>query len=92
MVAVNIITKNFLAFTSKMKLRNNMCEHAWQKGMAKRLNGGIKNNYLKHRTIQNFKELAKEVDRLVLLCNNDKPHRVEKKKHRIRLKKNRYLI
>ena len=56
--------------------------------MAEGLTGGIKNNCLQHRTIQDLKELAKVVDRLVLLCNNDKPHRVEKKKHRIRLKEN----
>ena len=48
--------------------------------MAEHLNGGIKNNYLKHRTIQNFEELAKEVDRSVLLYNNDKPHAGLKRK------------
>ena len=58
-----------------------MCEYAWGDGMAERLNGGIKNNYLKHRTIQNFEELAKEVDRSVLLYNNDKPHAGLKRKN-----------
>ena len=57
-----------------------MCEYAWKNGMAECLNGGIKNNYLKHRTIQNFEELAKEVDRSVLLYNNDKPHAGLKRK------------
>ena len=72
--------KEFLAFTGKMKLRNSMCEYARENGMAEHLNGGIKNNYLKHRTIQNFEELAKEVDRSVLLYNNDKPHAGLKRK------------
>ena len=49
--------------------------------MAEHLNGGIKNNYLKHRTIQNFEELAKKVDRSVLLYNNDKPHAGLKRKN-----------
>lgn len=66
--------RNFLALTAKMKLRNSMCEYAWENGKAERLNGVIKNNYLKHRTIKNFKDLAKEVDRTVSLYNTQKPH------------------
>ena len=72
--------KGFIALTGKMKLRNSMCEYAWENGMAERLNGVIKNNYLKHRTIQNFEDLAKEVDRSVSLYNNDKPHAALKRK------------
>ncbi len=72
--------KAFLALTAKMELRNSMCEYAWENGMAERLNGVIKNNYLKHRTIQTFNELSKEVDRSVSLYNNDKPHARLKRK------------
>jgi putative transposase len=72
--------KGFLAITAKMQLRNSMCEYAWENGMAERLNGVIKNNYLKHRDIQNFNGLTKEVDRSVLLYNNDKPHARLKRK------------
>lgn len=72
--------KGFLALTAKMKFRNSMCEYAWENGMAERLNGVIKNNYLKHRSIQNFDELTKEVDRSVSLYNNDKPHATLKRK------------
>jgi len=40
-----------------------------------RLNGVIKNNYLKHRQINTFTELKKEVDRAVKLYNCDKPYK-----------------
>jgi putative transposase len=66
--------KEFLRLTQKEKISNSMCEFAWENGKAERLNGVIKNNYLKHRTINNFNELVKEVDRSVLLYNFEKPH------------------
>ncbi len=43
----------------------------WQR---ERINGVIKNNYLKHRSINTYEELVKEVDRSVYLYNSDKPH------------------
>lgn len=66
--------KEFLRLTSKNNFINSMCEYAWENGKAERLNGIIKNNYLKHREIYSFEDLQKEVDRSVLLYNNDKPH------------------
>lgn len=51
-----------------------MCEYAWQNGKAERLNGVIKNNYLKHRDINSYTVLVKEVDRAVKLYNEEKPH------------------
>lgn len=51
-----------------------MGKEAWENGMAERLNGVIKNNYLKHWQIGTFDELKKEVDRAVLLYNKEKPH------------------
>ena len=66
--------KQFLKLTTKYNFVNSMCEYAWENGKAERLNGIIKNNYLKHRSINNFEELQKEVDRAVWLYNNEKPH------------------
>lgn len=66
--------KEFLILTSKFKIKNSMCEYSWENGKAERINGVIKNNYLVHRKITNFKELQKEVDRSVFLYNNEKPH------------------
>lgn len=66
--------KNFIRLTTKYNFRNSMCEYAWQNGKAERLNGVIKNNYLKHRDINSYTVLVKEVDRAVKLYNEEKPH------------------
>ena len=66
--------KEFLKLTGKAGIVNSMCEYPWENGKVERLNGVIKNNYLIHRNINNFKELKKEVDRTVSLYNKEKPH------------------
>lgn len=66
--------KDFLAITRENFITNSMCEYAWENGKAERINGVIKNNYLKHRVIRTFDELVKEVDRSVQLYNQEKPH------------------
>lgn len=66
--------KEFLKLTRKEGIINSMCEYPWENGKVERLNGVIKNNYLVHRQINSFEELAKEVDRTVLLYNKEKPH------------------
>ena len=66
--------KEFIKLTQKHKINNSMCEYPWENGKAERLNGVIKNNYLKHREINNFNELVKEVDPSVQLYNEQKPH------------------
>jgi len=67
--------KAFLELTKKYKFRNSMCEYAYENGKAERINGIIKNNYLKHRNIKNFEQLQKELDRSVSLYNNERPHK-----------------
>jgi len=64
----------FIELTEDVGIKNSMCEYAWENGMAERLNGVIKNNYLKHRKISTLAQLKKEVDRSVLLYNHEKPH------------------
>jgi len=66
--------KAFLKLTGKYELVNSMCSYAWENGKVERLNGVIKNNYLKHREITGFEDLKKEVDRSVYLYNYEKPH------------------
>jgi transposase InsO family protein len=66
--------KAFLKLTKNVGILNSMCEYAWENGKAERINGVIKNNYLKHRKIENYSHLVKEVDRSVSLYNHDKPH------------------
>lgn len=64
----------FLRLTRHYKFRNSMCEYAYENGKSERINGVIKNNYLKHWKIHGFTQLVKAVDRAVQLYNTDKPH------------------
>lgn len=66
--------REFLNLTRELEFINSMCEYPWENGIAERINGVIKNNYLKHRNINSFEDLQKEVDRAVHLYNNEKPH------------------
>jgi putative transposase len=66
--------KLFLELTRKLGILNSMCIYSWENGMAERLNGVIKNNYLRYRNIQTYTQLVKEVDRTVQLYNYEKPH------------------
>ena len=64
----------FLKETERLGLYNSMCEFPWENGKAERVNGVIKNNYLKHRNINDFEQLVKSVDRSVKSYNQSKPH------------------
>lgn len=66
--------KEFVSFLRSYNVRSSMCEHPWENGKAERINGIIKNNYLIHRNIKNYKDLYKEVTRSVKLYNESKPH------------------
>lgn len=68
-------SKEFLKCTSNLKIINSMCEYAYENGMAERLNGVIKNNYLRQYTNNSYAQLLRNVDRAVLLYNTDKPHK-----------------
>lgn len=67
--------QKFLSLTKEYKMRNSMCKQAYENGKAERLNGIIKNNYLRHWKINNLAQLVKSVDRAVKLYNSDKPHK-----------------
>jgi putative transposase len=84
--------KEFLKLTHKHKMKNSMCEFAWENGKAERINGVIKNNYLRHRNIQSYQELIIEVDRSVLLYNRDKPHIALKRKSPINFENELVLL
>lgn len=64
----------FTTLVNDNKMISSMCEMAQENGMAERLNGVIKNNYLIHRPIKTFDQLVKQVDRTVRLYNHQKPH------------------
>jgi len=72
--------KHFLALTRTYKMKNSMCEMAWENGKAERINGVIKNNYLRHWKADNEQMLRTNVERAVNLYNLQKPHTGIKKK------------
>jgi len=67
--------KAFLELTNRYEAQNSMCKYPWENPYAERINGVIKNNYLKHWEIRTFTELVCNVDRAVNLYNTDKPHK-----------------
>jgi len=68
-------SKEFLKLTESLQIRNSMCEKPYDNGKAERINGIIKNNYLRHWKIETFQELKRAVDRAVRLYNHEKPHK-----------------
>jgi putative transposase len=79
--------KIFLQLTKKYDFLNSMCEFAYQNGKAERINGVIKNNYLKHWEIKTYKDLVSNVDRAVHLYNTGKPHKELKMKTPLQIEK-----
>jgi putative transposase len=72
--------KDFLNFTHNYKMKNSMCEFAFENPYAERVNGTIKNQYLKGYNPRTYKELVKMTDRAVKNYNWIKPHSSLKKK------------
>ncbi len=71
--------KIFLEFTMKYGIINSMCEYAYENGKAERINGIIKNSYLRHWKCNNLNDLNKNVDRACTNYNKEKPHKALKK-------------
>jgi putative transposase len=65
----------FLSITKQNHILNSMCKEAYENPQAERLNGIIKNNYLKPWGPANGAQLVKMVDRAVYLFNHEKPHK-----------------
>jgi transposase InsO family protein len=72
--------KDFLELTGKYKMKNSMCEMAYENPHAERINGTIKNQYLKGYNPRNFAELKRQTDRAVNNYNNVRPHDSLKRK------------
>lgn len=83
--------KEFVTYLRLHNIRSSMCEHPWENGKAERINGIIKNNYLMHRNIKNYKDLCKEVTRSVKLYNESKPHVCLKRMTPVEFEKTLYL-
>lgn len=80
-------SNEFLKLTQQYEIKNSMCQYPWENANAERINGTIKNNYLKHYQIDSYEVLVKSVDRSVWLYNNEKPHSGLKRKTPIAFEK-----
>lgn len=66
-----------IAYTNLLKLKGceiSMCDVAYENAYAERINGIIKNEYLKCKNITSFSILEKELDRAVNAYNYGRPH------------------
>jgi len=66
--------KEFLKLTEHWKIKNSMCETVYENPNAERINGTIKNAYLKFYGPENFPELKQMLNKAVVNYNNFKPH------------------
>lgn len=66
-------SKEFLSLT-KGCLRNSMCETVYENPHAERINGIIKNKYLKGYNPTSYNSLNKKLNKAVYMYNYEKPH------------------
>ena len=66
-------SKEFLSLTAG-KLRNSMCKNVYENPHAERVNGIIKNSYLRGYNPATFQELTRHLKKAVYMYNNEKPH------------------
>jgi len=67
--------KEFRNIINHREMRSSMGENVYENSHAERLNGIIKNSYLKLYNPQNFKELTIQLSRAVKMYNQEKPHK-----------------
>ncbi|MEX1135407.1 MAG: IS3 family transposase [Balneolales bacterium] len=84
-------SKRFLKLTAAHSIKNSMAKEAYQNPQAERINGTIKNGYLRHWNINNYKTLVKLVDRAVALYNYEKPHKSLKYLMPKNMEENQYI-
>lgn len=68
-------SKTFLKLTEDYKIKNSMCEVVYENAHAERINGTIKNQYLKGYNPQNYLSLVRMTGRAVHNYNSVRPHR-----------------
>ncbi len=73
-------SKAFLELSGNYGIKNSMCDSVYENAHAERINGTIKNQYLKGYDPQCYKSLVKQTDRAVNNYNNKKPHSALKKR------------
>jgi transposase InsO family protein len=69
------VSKKYLEALRSRNIRISMCELAWQNAYTERINGTIKNDYLKNRDIFTLHDLRKNLDIDVRAYNSERPHK-----------------
>jgi len=67
--------KSFLKLTGEYKIKNSMCEVVYENAHAERINGTIKNQYLKGYNPANYTSLVEMTKKAVNNYNSVRPHR-----------------
>lgn len=67
--------KEFLKLTQACKMENSMCTSVYENSNAERVNGTIKNSYLKYYGPENFSQLKQMTKKAVDMYNNYRPHK-----------------
>jgi len=65
----------FRKLTKAAKMVNSMGKTAYENPHAERVNGIIKNNYIRHYSPENFAQLIRMTNKAVYMYNTEKPHR-----------------
>jgi len=68
------IDEDYLELIKKGKITLSMCIEAWENPFAERINGIIKNEYLKYQSIKNLNELKQQLKCAVDSYNYRRPH------------------
>lgn len=68
-------SKSFLKLTMDHKIKNSMCDIVYENAFAERVNGTIKNQYLKGYNPKNYTFLKTMTKRAVFNYNHIKPHK-----------------
>jgi transposase InsO family protein len=67
------VFKQYLELLKPFKI--SMSKQAWQNAYSERINGTIKNDYLKHRKIQSLSDLRANLTKDIFAYNNERPHK-----------------
>lgn len=66
--------KEFIQLLRDSGIRSSMCEHAWENPYSERVNGIIKNDYLKPWGVDAYQKVRTQVPRALKLYNGERPH------------------
>jgi len=72
---VQYTSGEYKRYLDRWGLTHSMAHYAWQNAYCERVNRTIKQNYLSHYRIDNYRSLCAGVSKAVRLYNHSKPHR-----------------